>query len=177
MGERTDSPPASAGGTNQSKVESNDGATARQVLLEEARTAANQQLGQVDKIDAAAVRTVKIAFLLIGILVGGSRFPLFPDLATFGLLGVWSLVASLFGSFYVYGTSRLFIGSGPAEVSIEYEESSSVEDARVEVIGNYEDGIRKNWRVLYVNGFVLAVSRALLALAVVFVLLGFVSTA
>lgn len=173
MSERTDSPPASTGGASQSEVNPDTDITARRVLLEEARTATNQQLGQVNKIDTAAVRMVRITFLLLGILVGGSRFPPFPDLATFGALGMWSLVTSLLGSLYVYGTSRLFIGSGPAELGIDYEESSSIERARVEVIRKYEDGIRKNWGTLYVNGFVLAVSRVLLAFAIVFVVVGF----
>lgn len=173
MDEQTNqSSSATAGGTSQSKRVAGTNITARQVLLEEARTAASQQLGQIDKLDAAAVRTVRIVFLLVGILVGGSRLSLLPDLGPFGFLGVWSLVASLFGSLYVYGTSRLFVGSGPADLGVEYEESSSVEEARVEVIRDYERGIRKNWRALYVNGFVLALSRSLLAAGVVFVLLG-----
>lgn len=174
MGNPTESPSADAGGKNQSEAESRDGTTARQILLEEARTAANQQLSQVNKIDAAAVRTVRIAFLLIGILFGGSRFHLLPDLGTFGLLGTWSLVASLFGSLYVYGTARLFIGSGPEELDIDYEEAPTTEDTRVEVIKKYEAGISHNWSALYVNGFVLAISRVLLGLAVLFVILGIV---
>lgn len=173
MDERTNqSSPASAGGTPQSESAAETDVTARQVLLDEARTVAGQQLGQIDKLDATAVRSVRIAFLLLGIFVGGPRLSLLPELGTFGLLGVWSLVASLLGGLYVYGTSRLFVGSGPAEVGVAYEESSSAESARVEVLRDYEGGIRKNWRTLYLNGSVLALSRSLLAVAVVFLLLG-----
>lgn len=146
--------------------------TTRQVLLEEARTAASQQLEQIDKLDTAAIRTVRIVFLIAGILVGGSHLSLLPDLGTFGLVGAWSLVGALFGSLYVYGTSGLFVGSGPAELDVEYEESSSVEDVRVEVIQDYEDGIRRNWQALYLNGFVLALSRSLVGVAFVLVLTG-----
>lgn len=160
------------GDENEPDVGSRDGTTARQVLLEEARTAANQQLGQINKIDAAAVRTVRITFLLAGILAGGSRLLLFPDLGTFGALGTWSLLGSLLTGLYVYGTTHLFVGSGPAELSVDYEGSPTAERTYVEVIGKYEDGIQKNWKTLYVNGIVLVVSRGLLATAVVFLVLG-----
>lgn len=157
-------------------VESHEDSSARRVLLEEARTAANRQLLQLDKLDDAAVRTVRLAFILAGILAGGSRLASFPELGVLGAIGTWSLVASLLSSLYVYGTSRLFVGSGPDELDVDYEESASVKNARIEVIARYETGIRQNWETLYANGIVLAVSRTLLALAIVFAILGLANT-
>lgn len=176
MDERTEAAPANRGRDSVAATDSGDGADARQILLEEARTAANQQLGQVRKIDAEAVRTVRISLLLAGILAGGSQLPPFPDVGIFGALGMWSLVGSLLAGLYVYGTMHLFVGSGPGELGVDYEESPSVERAHVEVIGKYEDGIRRNWKTLYANGIVLVVARCLLAAAAVFLVLGFVQS-
>jgi hypothetical protein len=174
MGEGADFSERRADKSSPSKTGSGEDGTARQILMEESRTAASQQLGQLNKIDDEAVRTVKIAVLLAGILAGGSQFPHFPNLGLFGAFGMWSLVSSLFGGLYVYGTSRLFVGSNPAELDIDYEKSPTIGDTRVEVIRRYETGISHNWSALYANGFVLAVSRLLLALAVLFILLGIV---
>ena len=174
MGEEADFSSKGSGVSSPSEANTSEDGTARQILLEEARTAASQQLGQLDKIDDAAVRTVRITFLLAGILAGGSQLHRFPNLGLFGAFGTWSLVASLLGSLYVYGTLRLFVGSDPAQLDIDYEESPTVGGARVEVIRRYEAGISHNWSTLYVNGFVLATSRLFLALAVLFLLLGIV---
>lgn len=144
MGEEADLSSERSGGSSPSEANSSEDGTARQILLEEARTAASQQLGQLDKIDDAAVRTVRVSLLLAGVFAGGSRLFSFPKLALFGALGTWSLVASLFCSLYVYGTSRLFVGSGPAELNVDYEESSTTEVTRIEVIKKYETGIRYN---------------------------------
>ena len=172
MDEQTGTPPASGGGGRQSEAKSSEETSARGVLLAEARTAANQQLSQLTKIDDAAVRTVRITFVLAGIFVGGPSVSSFPNLGVFGALGTWALVTSLFCSLYVYGTSHLFIGAGPAELNVDYEEPPNTEKARVEVIRKYESGIHHNWSALYVNGFALAASRLLLALAVLFLVVG-----
>lgn len=169
MSERADSPPASAGGTRQSKVESNDGATARRTLLEEARQTKDQQLGQINTIDAAAVRTVRIALLLLGLLVGGSRLSSVLNLGLFGTLGMGSLVGALLTGLFVYGTSQLFIGSSLDELEVDYGEDSAQELAHDKLINEYEDGLRTNRKILHLNGFVLAVARSLLALSIVFV--------
>lgn len=172
MSERADSSPVNAGSSCQRNGGSGDDTTARQVLLREAQTATDRQLSQLTKIDDAAVRTVKITFLITGVFAGGSQLSHAPNLGVFGVLGTVSLVASLFGSLCVYGTSHLFIGSGPEDLDIDYESSPSTEIARIEVISKYEAGIRHNWNTLYVNGFVLAVSRLLLAFGVSFLVVG-----
>ena len=176
MGEEADFSSKGSGVSSPSEANTSEDGTARQILMEESRTAASQQLGQLNKIDDEAVRTVKIAVLLAGILAGGSQLHRFPNLGLFGAFGMWSLVASLLGSLYVYGTSRLFVGSGPADLNIDYEEPPTTEDARIKIIRRYEAGISHNWNTLYVNGFVLAVSRLLLAFAVLLIVLGIVRT-
>ena len=176
MGEEADLSSKRSDVSGSSEANSTEDGTARQILLEEARTAASQQLGQLDKIDDEAIRTVKISVLLAGILAGGSQLHRFPDLGLFGAFGMWSLVSSLFGGLYVSGTSHLFVGSGPADLNIDYEESSTTEDARIKVIRRYEAGISHNWNALYVNGFVLVVSRLLLAFAVFLIVLGTIRT-
>ena len=176
MEEGADFSKRKADSSSPSKTGSSEDGTARQILLEESRTAASQQLGQLDKIDDEAIRTVKIAVLLAGILAGGSQLHRFPNLGLFGAFGMWSLVSSLFGGLYVYGTSHLFVGSGPADLNIDYEEPPTTEDARIKIIRRYEAGISHNWNALYVNGFVLAVSRLLLAFAVFLIVLGIIRT-
>lgn len=121
----------------------------RKMLLEEARTTTNQQLGQINKNEVAAVRTVRISFLLLGILAGGSQLPTFPDLGLFGVLGIGSLVGSLLAGLFVYGTTRLFIGFRPDELSIDYTQRPITDDTCVEVLGRYEDGMLRNQRILY----------------------------
>lgn len=145
------------------------------MLLEEARTTTSQQLGQINKNEVAAVRTVKISFLLLGLLAGGSQLPPFPDLGLPGVLGTWALVGSLLASLFVYGEAETFIGPRPDELSIDYTGEEDSTDSYAEVLNRYEDGILRNQRVLYSNGFLLGISRLLLALAIVFVVLGFTS--
>lgn len=88
MSERTDSASANADGINRSRGRSDDGTTARQILLEEARETKNQQLAQINTIDTAAVRTVRIALLLLGLLVSGCHLSPILDLRVFGALGM-----------------------------------------------------------------------------------------
>lgn len=173
MGEQTDSSPTDSG-PSEVKTSSSDDTIAGEILLEEARTTTSHQLGQIDKLDAAAVRTVRIAFLLVGILAGGSRLSSFPDLGTFGLLGTWSLVGSLLAGLIVYGTSQLFIGSSLDGLSIDHAGNPVSEHAYVKLINEYEDGMQTNRKVLHLNGFVLAIARSLLALTVLFVAIGFI---
>jgi hypothetical protein len=127
----------------------------------------------VNKLDAAAVRTVRITFLLLGLLVGGSRIPPFPDLGVFGVLGTWTLLGSLFAGLFVYGTSQLFVGSSLDELPIDCSEGTDVGLAQAELVEEYEDGLQMNRRVLYLNGFVLAIARTFLALSVTFIVSGF----
>lgn len=172
MGERTE-PPSSSSERQQSNEQANDVHPARQTLLEESRATANQQLSQIAKIDDAAVRTVRMAFLLLGIVAGGSRLS-FLDLGLVGAFGMWSLVGALFAGLFVYGTTRLFLGSSPDELAIDYGDEPTVKRAYVELIGRYENGIQFNRRILHTNGFALLVARLLLALAVVSLVLAFV---
>lgn len=172
MGERTDSPSANADEIRQSRGRTGDGTTARRALLEEARQTKNQQLGQINTIDTAAVRTVRIALLLLGLLVGGSRLSPVLNLGLFGTLGMGSLVGALLTGLFVYGTSQLFIGSSLDELEVDYGEDAAPELAHDRLIEEYEDGMRTNRKILHLNGFVLAVARVLLALSVVFVVVG-----
>jgi len=171
MDEETKSAPAPTSESGQRKVASND-STAYHVLLTEARTTTSQQLGQINKLDGAAVRSARITFILLGLLAGGSQLPPFPNLGVYGVLGTWALLGSLFSCLFVYGTTHLFIGSSLEELPIDYTEDSVT--AHLELIAEYEDGMRANRRVLYLNGFALAIARSLLALSVTFVVLGFV---
>jgi len=145
---------------NRPKGASSD-VTACQVLLAEAQTT-NQQLRQVNSLDNAAVRSARIAFVLLGLLAGGSRLPPFPNLGVYGVVGTWSLLGSLVSCLFVYGTTHLFVGSSLKELPVDYAEDSEM--AHLELIAEYEEGMGTNRKVLYLNGFVLAVGRALLAL-------------
>lgn len=143
---------------------------ARQLLLNEARTTVSQQLGQIDKIDDTAVRTARITLVLVGVLAGGSRLEPFPDLGSFGAFGTWSLLISFMCSLSVYGTSRVFIGSAPDKLAIGYKEPPIVENACIEILGEYEDGITDNRRTLRANGFILTLARISLAIAIVLII-------
>lgn len=143
-----------------------------QLLLDEIRTTSIQQLGQIDKVDDIAVRTVKITFVLLGIFAGGTRFGSVPDLGLLGVLGTASLGGSLVSALLVFGTTRLFIGPRLDDMSLDYAEPPRDEDAYAEVIDQYEKGMARNRRLLYSNTFVLHVSRTLLAVAVVLLVLG-----
>lgn len=151
-----------------------DGGPARELLLEESRSTLDKQLGQLDKIDDAAVRTVRISLVVLGILAGGSRFVSFPKLGAAGYAGTVSLVLALVGSVTVYGTSRVFIGSAPDEIGVSYRGRPIVETAHVEVLTEYEAGISDNRRTLLANGVLLATARALLALAILLLFYAFV---
>lgn len=155
--------------TEQARTETD---SSGELLLEEIRTTATQQLRQIDKIDDIAVRTVRIAFVLLGILAGGTRLGSFPDLGLLGGLGTASLVASLVAALFVFGTTRLFIGPRLDDMSLDYTEPPDDEDAYAEVIDQYESGMVRNRRLLYSNTFVLNVSRTLLAVAAVLLILG-----
>ena len=102
------------------------------------------------------------------------RLSPFPDLGLVGAFGTWSLVGVLFAGLFVYGTTRLFLGSSPDELSIDYGDEPTVKRVYVELIGRYENGIRFNRRILHTNGFALLVARLLLAFAVVSLVLAFV---
>jgi len=91
----------------------------------------------------------------------------------FGLLGTWLLLISLFSGLFVYGTSQLFVGSSLDQLTVDFENSSDVALARVELIREYEAGMQANRKILHLNGFVLAAARSLLALSVVFFVFGF----
>jgi len=155
--------------SNDRRSNRDDPGSGRQMLLEEARTTTNQQLGQINKNEGAAVRTVRITLVLSGLLAGGTQFPSFPDLGLSGIFGLFSLVGSLVAGLFVYGTTKLFIGARPDELSVDYTDDSISRESYVEVLDRYEDGVQRNQRLLYANGFGLATSRFLLALAVVFV--------
>lgn len=148
---------------------------AREVLLEEARTTLGEQLGQIGKIDDAAVRTVRISLLLLGVLAGGATLLPFPDLGTPGTFGTVGLIFTLVGAITTYGTSRVFIGSGPDELAVDYTTKPVVENTYVAILTEYDDGISDNRSTLRTNGFILAVSRALLVLSIVSILFGLVS--
>jgi hypothetical protein len=147
---------------------------ARQLLLNEARTTVSQQLGQIDKIDDTAVRTVRITLLLVGVLAGGSNLEPFPDLGLFGALGTWSLLFSFICGLFVYGTSRVFIGSAPDRLAIGYKEPPIVENTYIEILGEYEDGITDNRQTLRANGFILTLARVSLAIAIILIIAGFI---
>lgn len=168
MDEQTESAPA-FNERNRPDADPNE-TTAHQVLLAEARTTTGQQLGQVKKLDAAAIRTVRITFVLLGLLAGGSQLSPFPKLGVYGLIGTWSLLGTLFSCLFVYGTTHIFIGSSLEELSIDDGADSMT--AHRQLIDEYENGMRINRKILYLNGFVLAIARSLLALSVVFVVLG-----
>ncbi|WP_135854326.1 hypothetical protein [Halorussus salinus] len=55
---------------------------------------------------------------------------------------------------------------------MDYAEDSEM--AHLELVAEYEEGMGTNRKVLYLNGFGLAVGRGLLALSVTVVVLGFV---
>lgn len=120
----SDSPAASdhrQSNRNGDEPGSDDG---RQMLLEEARTTTSQQLTQINKNAVAAVRTVRITLVLLGLLAGGSQFPSFPNLGLSGIFGIGALVGSLVAGLFVYGTTKLLIGARPDELSIDYTEDS-----------------------------------------------------
>jgi len=100
----------------------------RQALLKEARTMVSEQLGQIDKIDDAAVRTVRITLVILGILAAGPRVESFPDLGFAGAIGTWALLGALIAAAGVYGTSRVFrvfIGSAPDRLAVDYRDLQS----------------------------------------------------
>lgn len=97
MSNRSDPSSTNAKSAEQTRVENEAGG---QLLLEEIRTTATQQLSQIDKIDDIAVQTVQIAFLLLGVLGGGTQFGSFPDLGLLGGLGMASLVGSLVAALF-----------------------------------------------------------------------------
>ncbi|WP_135825137.1 hypothetical protein [Halorussus ruber] len=152
--------------------ESSDTHPSRQTLLEESRTTADRQLAQITKLDDAAVRTVRIAFVLLGVVAGSARLPPFQNLGILGAVGTWALVGTLVAGLFVYGTSRLFLGSAPDELTVDYSDNPTVKQTHVELIGRYESGIQFNRSILHANGFTLLVARLLLALAVVFLVVG-----
>ncbi|WP_137286271.1 hypothetical protein [Halorussus salinisoli] len=159
--------PASASDERRSNRNGVEIGSGQQVLLTEARKTATQQLTQINKLDGEAVRTVRITFVLFGVLVGGAKLLPSTGLGLLGAFGTVSLVVSLVTSLFVYGTSRLFIGSSPDKIPIDYEQETNAETAHVEIIGQYERGLRRNRRILWSNAFFLDVSRFLLACAVV----------
>ena len=168
-------PPASANDERRSNRNEGELGSGQQVLLAEARKTATQQLTQINKLDGEAVRTVRITFVLFGVLLGGAKLLPAAGLGLLGVFGTFSLVVSLITSLFVYGTSRLFIGSGPDKIPIDYEQEMDAETAHVEIIGQYERGLRRNRRVLWSNAFFLDVSRFLLACAVVLFVLAVTS--
>lgn len=170
-----ESDPSSASSERELAQNQADRGRSQQVVLEEARTAATQQISQINKLDDEAVRTARIALVLSGLLVGGAKFLSLPNFGLFGTFGTLSLVASLVTALFVYGTSTLFVGSGPDDLSIDYEEKANVTEAHVEVIGGYERGLLRNQRVLYSNAFFLGVSRFLLAIAAILFVAGLAS--
>lgn len=135
MGERT-GPPSSSSERQQSNERLNDVHPSRQVLLEESRTTAYQQLTQITKLDDSAVRTVRMAFLLLGIVAGGSRLSPLLNFGWAGALGTWSLLGSLFAGLFVYGNSRLFLGSSPDRLTVKYDDEPAIKRTYVELIGS-----------------------------------------
>jgi hypothetical protein len=139
----------------------------RRLLLEEARTTTSHQLAQINKLDDEAVRTVRIAFVLSGLLVGGVKFFSLPGLGLPGILGTLSLIGSLITSLFVYGTSDLFVAPGLGNLSAEHGGESNARETYREVIERYERGLVYNRRVFQSNAIILGVSRLLLAGAIV----------
>ena len=170
----TETDSSAANEERRSGRDANEAGRDRQMLLEEARTTTNQQLGQITKLDDEAVRTVRIALVLSGLLVGGARFLPMPNFGLPGVLGTLSLVGSLVTSLFVYGTSSLFVGPSPDELSIDYDGQSNPEKAYAEVIDRYERGLVRNRRIFGSNALILGVSRLLLAGAIVLFASGFV---
>jgi hypothetical protein len=82
------------------------------------------------------------------------------------------LVGALLTGLFVYGTSQLFIGSALDELEVEYGGNAVRDLAHLKLINEYEDGMRTNRKTLHLNGVVLAIARSLLALSVVFVVIG-----
>lgn len=145
---------------------------ARGALLEEARTTLGEQLGQIDKIDEAAVRTVRLSVLLLGVVAGGATVGLGPGFGIATAAGVVGLILAVVGAVTVYGTSTVFAGFAPYDLRVEYTSRPGVEDTYVEMLSEYDAGIYDNRQTLRTNGFILGVSRALLVLSVVLILVG-----
>lgn len=171
----TESQASSASGRSDSRRRSSELGSERELLLNEARTTTNQQLGQINKVDDQAVRTVRIGFVLLGVLAGGAQFQLLPPFGLLAIVGTVSLVGSLVVALFVYGTSRLFIGPQLDRIADDNSEKrdagDSVTETHVKVVEQYESGITWNRRVLYSNASILGFARLLLALAVVFLVL------
>lgn len=161
-------PSSAANEERRSDRASNESGQSRQMLLEEARTTTNQQLAQLNKLDDEAVRTVRIALVLSGLLVGGAKFLSLPNLGLLGTFGTLSLVGCLVTSLFVYGTSGLFVGPTLDELSLYSGEQSNAKEAYADVIHRYERGFSRNRRILGANGFIFGISRFLLAGAIVF---------
>lgn len=166
-------PTGSSGGVSSSTGDKID--SARQELLEESRTTLSEQLGQINKIDDAAVRTVRISLLILGILAGGPTLVPFPDLGLAGAVGTVALVLTLVGAITVYGTSRVFIGSAPDELAVDYTQVPIVENTYVEILSEYDDGLSDNRSTLRANGFILAISRTLLVISIIAILYGLIN--
>lgn len=143
------------------------------MLLAEARTTANQQLAQINKLDDEAVRTVRMAFVFSGLLLGGAKFLGLPTLGLLEALGVMSLLGSLILGLFVYGTSNLFMGPSPDALPTDWERQSDTPAVRAEVFDRYERGLVRNRRILASNSFILGIARLLLAGAIVLFASGF----
>lgn len=148
--------------------DSNEGEDGRQLLLNEARTTTDKQLAQINKLDDEAVRTVRMAFVLSGLLVGGAKFFPLAKLGLLGTLGTVSVIGSLLTSLLAYGTSNLFVGLGPDALSGDSGSQPDAHETYAEVMDRYERGLVRNRRISRSNGIILAVSRLLLAGAIVF---------
>lgn len=171
METKSDSSAANEG--RRSGRDANEAGQDRQMVLEEARTTTNQQLAQLNKLDDETVRTVRIALVLSGLLVAGAKFLPLPNLGTLGALGTLSLVGCLVTSLFVYGTSSLFVGPMPDELSFDPEDQSNAGAAYAEVVSRYERGFSRNRRILGANGFIFGISRFLLAGAIVLFAMAF----
>ena len=58
----------------------------------------------------------------------------------------------------VYDTSRVFVGSGPTGLAVDYAESLIVENTYVEILEEYDEGIVDDRRTLLANGYILAIA-------------------
>lgn len=146
----------------------------RQVLLEESRSTVSRQIAQLDKLDGAAVRTIRIELIILTILIGGTQVRPLLELGTYGSVSTVSAVISLLVSAVTYGTYDMVLGSGVRDIEADHRDELDLELVQNDMLDDYEGGIGDNRALLRTNGFLLTLARAFLVISVLAIVAGFI---
>ncbi|QZP36300.1 hypothetical protein [Halobaculum magnesiiphilum] len=148
------------------------------LLHTDARSVLDHQLAILGDIDDKAARTVRLTVLVLAAVISAPSVIDNPDqyVNQYTVWGGLSLVLSVVLGVITYSSSSPELGPGPSDIERVLDRRFIELEWLVIVLDNYEDWIDRTGRVNRVNGWLLALTQAALAVGLGLFVIGVAQT-